>query len=689
MDNSGFRKAKPYVIILIAVLLMEIFVFNWRFIEGIGYEEKSVDTFTCGSAVTFLGNNRIRIENNGDKFVEFAGVDTNCDNIYVDIKNIMCDNPASIQDGQSRDFQRVPVVLGITDEANSEYRDTPERIIAEGVERTKYIKLHTAGATEKIRIKFNGCENKTLVLNEISVNKQVPFSLNLLRMLFVYGVLLLAYAFRKGSKAFEVKYDRNSYGQLWAVILLMAANIVLSGIMCFSNPMFINPGLEHHHQYDKLAQSFINGHVYLDYAEPPQSLIDMENPYDKDGRDKVMAQTQSSYKWDTAYYDGKYYVYFGALPVILYYMPHRLMTGEEFSTHAGVFLNLVFFIFFAFLLVRAIIKKYFKDIPFVNYLMLSQVFVMSSGIVFAMRRPDLYAMPITMGLGFTTSGLYFWVTALDCRTKVMRCVKLAVGSLFMALVAGCRPQMLIASFLAIPLFWKDVFKNKKLFSKTSLGETLAFVLPYVPVAAAAMWYNYARFGSVFDFGANYNLTTNDMTRRGFNIGRLPFGLFAYFIQLPVTYAKFPFITGTNLGNNYMGTTICEMMCGGVLATQPLLWLLAFTRSLKDDLKKKGIFGFVVCSAVFSVVVAAVDTEMAGILYRYYLDYSYLLLVPAVMVALTFCEKGETKISYIINLLCIGCICYDFALVFLQGDFYTDYTNPNFYYAVTSALTFWM
>lgn len=689
MEDSKVKRYRPYIVIFIAVLVMEIFVFNWRYIEGMGYEEKLLEAFTCGTGVTYTGTNEIRVENNGDKYIEFGNVNVHSDNIYIDIINKRCNLPVNMENGNARDFQRVPVVIGMTDEANSELKDMPERMIAQGVERTKYIKLHTAGETGKIRIRFNGCENQTLLLKEISVNKQVPFSINLLRMIFLYAVALVGYMFRKGSPLYEVKYDRKSYGQLWAVILLISANIVVSGIFCFSNPMFIEPSLEHHHQYDNLAQAFINGHVYLDYAEPSQALINMENPYDKGARDKVMSESHSSYKWDHAYYDGKYYVYFGALPVLLYYMPHRLMTGEEFGTHTGVFLNLVFYTFFAFLLVRALVRKYFKDIPFVNYIMISQVLVASGGIIFAMRKPDLYAMPISMALGLTMAGLYFWVTALDCRTKVMRCVKLAAGSLFMALVSGCRPQFLIASFLAIPLFAGDVLKKKTLFSKTSVAESVAFVLPYIPVAAVVMWYNYARFGSVFDFGANYNLTTNDMTRRGFNIGRLPFGLFAYFIQLPVTYARFPFITGTNLSNNYMGTTICEMMCGGILITQPLLWLLALTGSLKEQLKKKGIFGLIVCSVIFSLVVAVADTEMAGILYRYYMDYSYLMLIPAALIAFTLCEKGERKINYAVNLLCIGCMCYNFALLFLQGDFFIDYTNPNLYYAVTSALTFWM
>jgi hypothetical protein len=339
---------------------------------------------------------------------------------------------------------------------------------------------------------------------------------------------------------------------------------------------------------------------------------------------------------------------------------------------------------------RKIADKWFKDIPFINLIMLSEVFAASSGIVFALRKADLYAMPITMALALVVMGLYFWIGAFDCKMKLSSVLCLAAGSLFMALVAGCRPQFLVSSFLAIPLFWNKVFKERKLFSKKSAVQTAAFVIPYIIVAAVVMWYNYERFGSVFDFGANYNLTTNDMTRRGFNLGRLPLGLFAYFIQLPVTYAKFPFITGTNMANCYMGTTINEMMLGGIIATQPVLWLLVCTKSLKDKLKQKGLFALVLCSVAFSVVVAAADTEMAGILYRYYMDYSYLMLLPAVIVALTLCEGSENKrLLFAVAALSFVCLCYDWTMLFVQGDYSHDSSNPNFYYAITSALTFWL
>ena len=61
-----------------------------------------------------------------------------------------------------------------------------------------------------------------------------------------------------------------------------------------------------------------------------------------------------------------------------------------------------------------------------------------------------------------------------------------------------------------------------------------------------MLYNRARFGSFFDFGANYNLTVNDMTQRGTNPGRFLPALFAYFLQTPTTTGVFPWIQPTPL-----------------------------------------------------------------------------------------------------------------------------------------------
>ena len=92
--------------------------------------------------------------------------------------------------------------------------------------------------------------------------------------------------------------------------------------------------------------------------------------------------------------------------------------------------------------------------------------------------------------------------------------------------------MELFAFLAVPIFWQRYIGQKRLCSRAGAGEAAAFILPVVVVAAGLMWYNAARFGSPLDFGANYNLTGNDMTQRGFNAVRIGPAVFTSLFELP-------------------------------------------------------------------------------------------------------------------------------------------------------------
>lgn len=83
-------------------------------------------------------------------------------------------------------------------------------------------------------------------------------------------------------------------------------------------------------------------------------------------------------------------------------------------------------------------------------------------------------------------------------------------------------------------------------------------------------YNTLRFGSPVDFGANYNLTTNDMTRRGFVLDRIGLGIFSYLFQTPNMISQFPFFAGTAMETSYMGTTVSDTMYGGLFTSNIIL-----------------------------------------------------------------------------------------------------------------------
>ena len=168
--------------------------------------------------------------------------------------------------------------------------------------------------------------------------------------------------------------------------------------------------------------------------------------------------------------------------------------------------------------------------------------------------------------------------------------------------------------------------------------------PYVVVAVGLLGYNHARFGSLFDFGANYNLTVNDMTKRGMNVGRLAPALFAYFLQPPCASGVFPFIQPAPFDTTYLGQTIKEVTFGGILACLPVLWILPFApRILRLRMKARStrtIMGVIVVLLVSGVAVALLDAEMAGILQRYYADFGFMFLAAAVLLAFVVNENLE-------------------------------------------------
>ena len=117
----------------------------------------------------------------------------------------------------------------------------------------------------------------------------------------------------------------------------------------------------------------------------------------------------------------------------------------------------------------------------------------------------------------------------------------------------------------------------------SIKETICFILPYIIIAIFVMYYNYARFGSILDFGANYNLTTNDMTARGIHFERFLSAIYYYLFACPRITNVFPFIETIPLNTSYIGITIYELTFGGTFMLCPILFISLFlSNNLKDS-----------------------------------------------------------------------------------------------------------
>ena len=457
-------------------------------------------------------------------------------------------------------------------------------------------------------------------------------------------------------------------------------------------------------QYGALAHSLLNGRLDLE-ADPPAELLALDNPYDAGARDAAQI---NDIHWDHAFYNGRYYVYFGIVPCLLFQLPFEALTGIQNLAYAPcmVLLGLIF-LAACFGVVGQAVRRWFPQASAAAYLLAVAAVALGSQFYYLLLRPYIYEYAILCGAALLMLGLWLWLSAASTPVEKRGAlvVKLVFGSLCVALVAGCRPQMELFVFLAVPIFWPRYIGQKRLRSRAGAGEAAAFLLPVVLVAAGLMWYNAARFGSPFDFGANYNLTGNDMTQRGFNAVRIGPAVFTSLFELPSWQGVFPFLRETDVQTNAVIRTISEKFTGGMLAATPYLWVLALPLlpAFRRCLHRRRVAACVVYgSPAVMVVMTVVDCEMAGVLYRYLMDYSPVLLLGAALC--WFCAEGalsrraalgegtaaaalpalRTVMAAAVAYTAVYRFCTLFAMEpYLQG------MNPSLYYTVSRLVQFWM
>lgn len=578
--------------------------------------------------------------------------------------------------------------LAISDEGNAEMYYLPAVTVYSDVQETKYVNAHSYGDVKAMRIYLWANDNATFSVEGILYNAKVSMKFSLIRLLAVFAGLSLLWCIRPGSDLYEKKWFMKE--RVLVVCVVVVANLILWYRLINLNPQFMDPPWTHHHQYHKLAVAISQGEVSIPIGiEKDLALI--ENPYDYTVRQNSVPNVNRG--WDTAFYNGKFYVYFGVVPVLLFYLPYYVFTGSAFPTWLGIFLAGAAVLLGMFYLVKQIVKRYFPNTPFLLQVILSVIAGNCMSTFMFMMRPDFYSLPIMCAMAFSIWGLGLWISAAEAWEREQKdqgvfdgaqMLKLTLGSLCMALVAGCRPQFLVGSFLVFFIFG-DIFRKEWRCSRKKLcSRAIWAAVPFIIVATGLMSYNYVRFGSPVDFGANYNLTTNDMTHRGVNLGRVADGVFMYLFQPPNIGARYPYVFSTSFQSPYIGKTIREAMYGGAFFINTIFLSLLALRKVKADLKEKKLFGMVIACTLFAVIIVFADTQLAGILSRYYADFLWLLFLAVIPVLLQLWEslKGSSlqKTLILFVLVCgIWGLFMQFSMGLQAGEI--ESKNAAEYYAI--------
>ncbi len=682
------KLSKKIIAFLISALILctglEISIFNINFYITSKYSPTDLSYHLEGNKTE---SGEYTVLSNGN--IEFS-------EINKEIKNIRI-----IPGKNAPDVINVSVHL--TDEANKYYFSTPERTIYKNVEKSQYINVSTAGKSSHMMITLSSTD-AVFDVEAISINEKREFDFSTLRFLLMMCILLFIFLFAPSSDLYKKRLIDSKEAKNNLVMCLMVVQCVVFIITGTMNPTFLGLSYtedgvtltpliyEHHNQYDELAQAILKGKTYIDNNDVPQSLIDLENPYDPVARAVASEESGDNYRWDVAYFNGHYYVYFGIVPLLIMYLPCRALFNAPFPSAFGIIGFAIIFALGVFKLLDIIATKYFRKLSLGTYLITALSFINCCGAMFLVKRPDFYSVPIICAMAFVVWGIYFWIKGKQ--TEKRRNLYFTAGSLCCALAVGCRPQSVLMCAVAIPLLVGYLFKDKYILSKKGILNTITLATPFIIVAAGIMYYNNIRFGSPFDFGSGYNLTTNDVTKRGFDMGRTGLGIFTYLFQTPQFTATFPFIRNVNIDTNYVGKTISEFCFGGLITCTPVLWYTGALTKVHKTLKEKKLLGVCITLLLIGFATVIADTQAGGLLQRYFSDFGYIFFLLATMVIYGLFEqsKGEETNKNLNTLLFISTIFsafYTLCLVFSQADVTIDTQRPELFGEFKHLVEFWL
>jgi len=564
--------------------------------------------------------------------LKFTDLNTEIASIYI--------NPIFIKG----DKKRVKVIWA--DEETSERSINVE--IIKDLNFSNYITIAPRGKVSYLSIIFLNSIN--IAIKQVELNKKIPMAIMPIRMVIVFCIslflLCLLNAELRGKISyfcFDYLYDKASFKQRIGFAMLICSMLVFNFLVSYSRFGFkdneIFPKrfkLYSHHMTDALLKR----QLHLD-LKVPQALLTAERPYDDVYRKQNGLFASSSVATDTlenailpdyTYYKGKYYSYFGMLPVIILFAPYKLITGDYLPTSIGLFLFASMATVLLMLLWKQIAQNYLEKIPYFFFLIGGATLYASSLIPIPLLNNFFQVIAQYSALAFVILGVIMLLQAKEnCAINRTPTKFLFISSLSFALAVACRPSTLFWSILIPIMLWD---KRKEI----NVSKVLAIIVPFAIVGSILAWYNYARFGSPFELGVSYLMNANNSGilnqisisgKIHFAINEILFTLF----NPPSLDLTFPFVTAkqSNLPVTYVSFWYFEKIVG--IFCFPIMWFLFYVRKVEilRNFILAGIFISLLNISIFALIMYTLN-------WRYNMDFSWIMAIGALICAFQLQEK---------------------------------------------------
>ena len=674
--DEGKNMKKEYfkiILIFIIAIFLEVIIFNitsYRTLLG-NYELK---TYTQPE---FLSSE------NGRSYLKISDINTEVVTFKLELKSFNGVTEYNIL---------------YSDETTKEFFGLASKNYVESDEKSHYIPLYLSGETKSLILSMEESLYEAGIFDKIILNEKIPFQFNIIRFITVLGILLFIYAL-KNAKIFKEEYSKKSLKQEFILLGVLAIFFVILSLINYysssepskdENSFFkfsTNYGMYNKDFVDSLKQ----GKFYLDF-KPSEKFLELEDPYDVQERLKL--QKEIDYKWDTAYYNEKFYVYFGILPALLVFLPYNLITGEYLKVSVATFgFSILIFILLKEILLK-LLNRYFEKIQFKTVVYYLIILLSGSLIFYANGMSRFYEIVIIAGLYFVLQGIWFILKSLEDNEN--KHLNIFFGCLCMALSVACRPTDLFASILILPYLIKlfidyiKQFKNNRL---NLIKLILAVAIPYIVIGCALMWYNYVRFENVFDFGSKYQLTINNMVELESRGASIPMGIFCNLFSIPKFIPDFPFIAHSNDIATFYGYYYIENMIGGLFAIAPICLAIFFIFKFNKKIKNKELKIVVNSLIIIGIFIAIISTAMAGSNQRYLIDYAWMLVLAGILIFAGFYELLESvEAKKIIRIILCAIMIYTVIIgicsgILSEGEHMKWYSAKE-YYKTKYSICFW-
>lgn len=383
--------------------------------------------------------------------------------------------------------------------------------------------------------------------------------------------------------------------------------------------------------YEQMFDAFMKHQLNIDITPDPL-LKQLINPYDWGERQEYIFP----YLWDRVYFNDKYYSYFGIAPLLIIYFPFYFLTKKVPTAPTVCFILSLIAIIAIFFLVIKLHKIFLKKVN-LTLLVFSILAAETGSLIFmSQASADFYYIAVSSGLAFLALFLLFSFCAYDSDRLKNKCLWFALSGISLVLLVMSRPNLALYFVIIIPIYVSVLFSKEFKISE-KVKQVISFAIPTIIGAAFVMWYNYARFGSILEFGAKYQLTVYDVSKYSFSTSLVLPAFYYYFFQFPefaksAPYLDIPFYRHPSLlefpSYVYVTSTI------GVLSFPSVWGVACIPASLADKNTDKTKKSVLMLSVVSVIIMSIFDMCFAGVNIRYLADIA---LICVLFTSVMLCE----------------------------------------------------